>query len=94
MDDTEINALNLEAFERMLHDIWAVSRRDIYVGSVAPPRSLGASQPTRPLQAIRRLKISQAAIVTALRTGRLPRPGRLRRGEVAWRKDEVEALIL
>ena len=93
MDDTEINALNPEAFERMLHDRWAVSRRDIYVGAILPPRSLDASQPTRPPQALRRLKMSQAALVAVLATGRLPRPGRLGSGEVAWRKDEVEALI-
>ena len=93
MDDTEIDALNPEAFERMLHDRWAVSRRDIYVGSVAPPRSLDASQPTRPPQALRRLKLSQAALVAVLVSGRLPRPGRLGSGEVAWRRDEVEALV-
>ena len=93
MDDTEINAFNPEGFERMLHDRWAVSRRDIYVGAIAPPRSLNASQPTRPPQALRRLRISQAALVAVLVTGRLPRPGRLGKGEVAWRKDEVEALI-
>ena len=34
MDDTEIDALDPQAFERMLHDRWAVSRRDIYVGSI------------------------------------------------------------
>ena len=45
MDDTDINALNTEAFERMLHDRWAVSRRDIYVGAIAPPRSLNALSP-------------------------------------------------
>ena len=66
---------------------------DIYVGSVAPPRFLDASQPTRPPEALRRLKISQAALVAILVTGRLPRPGRLGKGEVAWRQDEVEALI-
>jgi hypothetical protein len=49
-DDTETNALDPEAFERMLHDRWAVSRRDIYVGAIAPPRSLDASEPTRPLK--------------------------------------------
>ena len=93
MDDTEINALDPEAFEGMLHDRWAVCRRDMYVGAIAPPRSLDASQPTRPPQALRRLKISPAALVAYLVTGRLPRPGRLGTGEVAWRKDEVEALI-
>lgn len=93
MDDTEINTLDPEAFERMLHDRWAVSRRDIYVGAIAPPRSLDASQPTRPPEALRRLKISQAALVAFLVTGRLARPGRLGTGEVAWRRDEVEALI-
>ena len=93
MDDTDINALNTVAFERMLHDRWAVSRRDIYVGAIAPPRSLDASQPTRPAQALRRLKISQSALVAVLVTGRLPRPGRLGSGEVAWRKDEIEALV-
>ena len=93
MDDTEIDALDPQAFERMLHDRWAVSRRDIYVGAISPPRSLDASQPTRPPEALRRLKISQAALVAVLVTGRLPRPGRLGIGEVAWRKDEVEALI-
>ena len=93
MNDTEINALDPEAFEGMLHDRWAVCRRDIYVGAIAPPRSLDASQPTRPPEALRLLKISQAALVAVLVTGRLPRPGRLGRGEVAWRRDEVEALI-
>jgi hypothetical protein len=93
MDDTEIDALDPQAFEGMLHDRWAVSRRDIYVGAIAPPRSLDASQPTRPPEALRRLKISQAALVAVLVTGRLARPGRLGTGEVAWRKDEVEALI-
>ena len=93
MDDPEINALNPEAFERMLHDSWAVSRRDIYAGSIAPPRSRDASQPTRPPQALKRMKLSQAALVAVLISGRLPRPGRLHSGEVAWRKDEVEALV-
>jgi len=51
------------------------------------------TQPTRPAQALRRLEISQSALVAVLVTGRLPRPGRLGRGEVVWRRDEVEALI-
>ena len=76
MDETEINALNPEAFERMLHDRWAVSRRDIYVGSVAPPRSLDASQRCR----LPSYRPSAAS-------------GKAWQGEVAWRRDEVEALI-
>ena len=56
MDDTEINALDPEAFERMLHERWAVSRRDIYVGAIAPPRYARCiSAPTRP-EVLRQLK--------------------------------------
>lgn len=93
MQAEEINALRPEPYERMLYEEWAVSRRDIYAGAIAAPQSVNASQPMRPPQVLKRLKISQAALVAVLVTGDLPRPGRLGISEVAWRKDEVEALV-
>ena len=93
MDADKINALDPEAFEQLLYDRWAVHRRDIYAGGIAPPRSLDAAQPMRPAEAIGRLKISQAILVAVLGTGDLTRPGKLTRGHVAWRKDEVESLV-
>jgi predicted DNA-binding transcriptional regulator AlpA len=93
MDADEINALNPEAFEQVLYDKWAVDRRDIYAGGVAAPWVLDAAQPMRPPEVIKRLKISQAILVGILATGDLPRPGKLTRGHVAWRKDEVESLV-
>jgi predicted DNA-binding transcriptional regulator AlpA len=93
MNAGEINALDPEAFEQLLYDRWAVHRRDIYAGCIAPPRSLDAAQPMRPAEAIGRFKISQAILVARLVAGDVPRPGKLTRGHVAWRKDEVESLV-
>lgn len=93
MDGDEVNALNPEAFEQVLYDAWAVDRRDIYAGGVAPPRVLDAAQPMRPPEVIKRLNISQAILIGILAIGDLPRPGKLTRGYVAWRKDEVESVM-
>ena len=93
MDTDEINALRSDTFEQKLYDKWAISRRDLYVGMIAAPRALIASQPIRLPEVLTRLKITQAALVALLATSRLPRPGRMERGNVAWRRDEVEPLM-
>ena len=66
------------------------------ISTLAASHRLGSStlpSPVRPAEVIRCLKISQAILVGILATGDLPRPGKLTRGHVAWRKDEVESLV-
>ena len=80
-------------FEQMLADEWAVDRRDIYERGIYHDSVVTAAQPIRPEKALARLNVSKAGLVDLLKSGRLGRPGRLGHGRVAWRLDEVEALV-
>jgi predicted DNA-binding transcriptional regulator AlpA len=82
-----------DKFEQKLHGEWAVPRTDILNSfEIAPLRELDASQPIRPEQALKYLKISEDELIELLKTGELPRPGKQTKGRVAWRFDEVRAL--
>jgi predicted DNA-binding transcriptional regulator AlpA len=80
-------------FEQMLEDEWAAQRSDIYEQGIYPSQVVGAAQPIRPQRVLERLKVTQSGLVELLRSGRLRRPGKLGHGRVAWRLDEVEALV-
>lgn len=80
-------------FEQKLHDEWAVQRNDINDGEIVPLGELDASQPIRPEQVLKYLKISEEELIELLKTGRLLHPGKQTKGRVAWRFDEVRALV-
>jgi hypothetical protein len=81
------------AFEQKLHDEWAVPRNDINDGEIVPLGELDACQPIRPEQVLKYLKISEDKLIELLMKGRLPPPGKQTKGRVAWRFDEVRALV-
>ncbi len=80
-------------FEQKLHDEWAVPRNDINDGEFVPLGELDACQPIRPEQVLKYLKIGEDGLIELLMTGRLPQPGKQTKGRVAWRFDEVRALV-
>jgi predicted DNA-binding transcriptional regulator AlpA len=72
---------------------WAIERGDIYNGGFLPLNALSAPQPMRPDKVIERLNLSADELLALLKFGRLARPGRLGDDAVAWRADEIEALV-
>ena len=79
-------------FEQFLAEQWSVDRNDIYSEGIASPQVIRNSQPMRPSSVIKALGISEAGLVALLNSGRLPKPGDLGHGRVAWRFDEIDRL--
>jgi predicted DNA-binding transcriptional regulator AlpA len=80
-----IDKLGLEAFERLVLRVFAVNRSDIRQGGVA------AALPMRIDEVLKYLEVSQGELLSLIRSGALPRPGRITEDEIAWRRDEIEA---
>lgn len=81
------------AFEKVLAEKWSVIRSDIYVKGFGPPALAASAQPIRPDRVLQRLKVSQDELVGLIQSGQLPRPGVYGPDRVAWRRDEVDALV-
>ena len=85
--------MDLDALEQRLHNEWAVERTDIYGGGVLPLDVLAACQPMRPNTVLERLGINSNQLIGMLLLGHIGRPGKRTNGRVAWRADEIAALV-
>lgn len=79
-------------FEPFLAEQWSVDRNDIYSEGIAAPQVIRNSQPMRPGAVMKALGVSEAQLVALLMSGRMPKPGDLGHGRVAWRFDEIDKL--
>ncbi len=83
----------MKDLEQALADEWAVDRKDVYERGFGPPALIAAAQPIRPDKVLARLGINEGQLIRLVASGKLPRPAKLGHGQVAWRIDEVEALV-